>query len=575
MVSTNRKLALSAAFAVAILSGCGGESDSPPAAASGEMTLLEDSQSVAGTFSAYDPEHKELRFRLLSRPAHGKVTLDAATGEFKYTPDADYFGDDQLRYAVSDDRHESGPAVFKFTVTPQPDPPTIGDISLQMSDPDHYPTRIALQIGDVDGDPLTTGVESNDTEVARVEMDALGNTVLVRPKDEGNAEITVTVSDGPHVVTKTFSFASLPAETTRRIDVASPTSSALVFRNVADFDVAFRLDVNSHMYPGTTRGETLKRMLESSRFSIQQQSAPFLIWQALSENTRRGATLSEATWLHGPVRLLSSLGFGYCDDVASAFAFLAKEAGMETRVWTLGGHVVPEVLVDGRWEMYDPDIGVIYHNRQGQVANLEELQADPSLITAPDNPILSKKFDVRSPFSQEVADIYSTTANNMVYDRYTLPVMRVDPTIIMPPGATLTFGGMWTPPLVDSPTGKAIPFLAEARLVMPAGWTGTLPSAFIVVRAEGAGRVKFGNEEFDIGSAELDAYLRDFRHAQGEPSIVQSDSPIAITLLVNALAGALSSENDVMVVGLNAGAIQVTDTALPQENWLNPAAFVQ
>jgi hypothetical protein len=145
----------------------------------------------------------------------------------------------------------------------------------------------------------------------------------------------------------------------------------------------------------------------------------------------------------------------------------------------------------------------------------------------------------------------------------------------MPPGATLTFGGMWTPAFVDSPTGKPIPFLAEARLAMPAGWIGPLPSAYIVVKVEGEGRVKFGDTEFDIGSPELYAYLGDFIHVQGAPSIVESNGPIAVTVLVNTLAGALGTENDVMVVGLNVGAIQVSTTALPQENWLNPAAFVQ
>ena len=31
------------------------------------------------------------------------------------------------------------------------------------------------------------------------------------------------------------------------------------------------------------------------------------------------------------------------------------------------GHVVPEIYIDGRWQIYDPDLAVFYHNLDGTI----------------------------------------------------------------------------------------------------------------------------------------------------------------------------------------------------------------
>ncbi|MCE3258321.1 MAG: hypothetical protein K0Q64_2404, partial [Nitrobacter vulgaris] len=326
--------------------------------------------------------------------------------------------------------------------------------------------------------PLMVEVISDDTDVARVSMDESGNAVIVSPRLEGTALITVRVSDGNFVVDEQFDFSSLVVETTRYVAFETPNAASIVLTNVADFDVSFQFDINDHMYPGDRAGSLL-RMVEEESLTAEA-STPFRIWKALAENIRRGATLTESTWIHGPVRLLSSLGFGYCDDVASAFSILAKEAGYEVRVWTLSGHVVAEVWVDGR-----------------------------------------------------------------------------------PPGATMTIGGFWSHPLLDAPTGNVIPFAARARLDLPAGWTGKLPTAFVIVSVEGMGQLQLNDVFFEIGSAELQARLANFDIPQLAPTITRSDAPIAVTVLVNANSGAFKELNRVFLGGLNVGAISVSPVPNP------------
>src|SRR5262249_54857929 len=66
-------------------------------------------------------------------------------------------------------------------------------------------------------------------------------------------------------------------------------------------------------------------------------------WRFLRDNRRHGDPLTSARWYHSPALLLNSAGFGYCDDDASAYYFLVSDLGYTSRVWSLNGHVVPEV----------------------------------------------------------------------------------------------------------------------------------------------------------------------------------------------------------------------------------------
>jgi hypothetical protein len=544
--------------ATLILAGCEG-THAPIVAVSYELATAEDTALHArvGTLEA---GKSAISFRAATPTKHGRLALDSASGAFTYIPDDDYFGMDGFTYLASDGRLESVPASVSIFIAPVQDAPRVLNMpEVVTSSPDEYPTRAPLTLLDVDGDTLHIEAISTDTEIVSVSIDAETGSMLLSPRLAGTAEIQFSVADSYQATTGAFRYESRPVETVRSVQIDPADASVLDFENVADFDVQFQFDVNGHMQPGT-RSEVVDRIAQKS--NANNEPLLLAIWRTLAENTRRGATLSEATWLHGPVRLLNSLGFGYCDDVASAYSLLARAAGYETRVWTLGGHVVPEVLVDGRWEMFDPDVGVVYRNIEGQIAGVEELVANPMLIANPVDPILAHKVDERAPFSQELADIYSTSSDNLVYDIYTQSVAPSDSTLTLPPGGRLRFGGNWTGPFQDAPTGQIIPFIRQAQLELPAGWTGDLPSAFVIVLAEGAGSMGFGTAQYEIGSTELTELLSDVGRPQVDPRILRSDGPITITILVNSFAGSLREENDVMLSGLNVGAIQVQEERL-------------
>ena len=67
-------------------------------------------------------------------------------------------------------------------------------------------------------------------------------------------------------------------------------------------------------------------------------------------------------------------GGGFCSQHAIVLNNLLREQDIEARILGLQGHVVNEVLVNGRWNVYDSDYNVTFY------ATLQELENDPSRI---------------------------------------------------------------------------------------------------------------------------------------------------------------------------------------------------
>lgn len=103
----------------------------PPVAREGSHTLAEDSTHPF-TLEASDPDGilgvdfnglDTLSFQVIEVPLHGQLSGTAPA--LSYTPDADFHGEDQLRFTVSDGRFSSAPATVVFTVTPVNDAPQV------------------------------------------------------------------------------------------------------------------------------------------------------------------------------------------------------------------------------------------------------------------------------------------------------------------------------------------------------------------------------------------------------------------------------------------------------------------
>ena len=168
----------------------------PPEAADDEAVTRED-QAVTVDVLANDtdPEGDRLLVRSVTAAAHGAVHL-VSGGVVIYVPEADFHGADSFTYVASDGRGLRDTATVSVTVLPVNDAPTaVGTIPDQDLDEGGGAVLVDLSpyFGDVDGDALTYGARSNDTEVVLAEVE--GAVLTLTPVVYGAATVTVTASD--------------------------------------------------------------------------------------------------------------------------------------------------------------------------------------------------------------------------------------------------------------------------------------------------------------------------------------------------------------------------------------------
>ncbi len=124
----------------------------------GTVTLATDEDTaVNGSVTASDIEGDTLSYAVSQGPAHGTLTLNASTGAYTYTPDANYNGGDTFSVTVSDGA--GGTAVQQITVgvTAVNDGP-VADATASQTTAEDTPLNGQVMASDVDGDTLSYAV---------------------------------------------------------------------------------------------------------------------------------------------------------------------------------------------------------------------------------------------------------------------------------------------------------------------------------------------------------------------------------------------------------------------------------
>ena len=97
-----------------------------------------------------------LSFSVVQQPAHGTiqpVSNEVNQALYVYTPDADYYGEEEITFSVSDGRLSvEAPVAQQFTVVPVYDPPVV-DLDDTIVVPHGFSHRFSIDVSDVDEDP--------------------------------------------------------------------------------------------------------------------------------------------------------------------------------------------------------------------------------------------------------------------------------------------------------------------------------------------------------------------------------------------------------------------------------------
>jgi hypothetical protein len=525
-----RSLFAAAIAGAAAAVGCGGAGDESaplPVPSTVTLALLEDTQAQT-IVPDPRPEGSVLTYKIVTPPANGTLAVDPVSGTLTYIPRDDFNGSDAAAYVTTNGRKSSAAATIEITVEPVNDAPVILPVSDATNSAEDRLTRVPLSIVDVDGDIVTVAVHADDASVAHVTYDPVSASLLFESVGIGTTAVKVTVDDGSLQAVQSLQFSVGPSTKHREWRLDDVSSAAVSIENTSDQTVAFSWR-HADMPVASNRREIMFDV-ERSQAGLPVDQA---LWRYVADNTYPWYPTTELGWIHDPLVLINSIGFGFCDDVATAMALLAREAGLESRVWRLSGHVVPEVKVGERWAMLDPDLAVYYKTIGGSTASVAELASNPELITAPMDPVQPES---ASAYWQEIADIYGSTSDNTVDDYDLEGPDRLSGQVELPAGARITYPGKWSDGLIGAEASQIYPApaYAQLKLDLPAGYSGVIQLPFVLWDSTGEGQVTISDQVFAIGSTELTDRLHSWS-ALPTGILLRADSPVSLIFLVNPL----------------------------------------
>jgi hypothetical protein len=372
-----------------------------------------------------------------------------------------------------------------------------------------------------------------------------------------------------------------------RLDLSSqdnPSSYCVQVANPGQATAAFSMTFNGSLYRSSQDvcAEIVRMPPEYAGEPVYRKA-----WRFVRDHRYHYAPLTELRWQHTPALFFNSIGFGFCDDSATLLYYLWHRLGYEARVWGLTGHVVSEVSVDGRWEMYDaglpglsdsyytnylgPQECVYYHNRAGQVAGVEELEADPTLITDPYEPILPL-LETSNPFycySSYVAGVYASTEDNQVEEWYMVDEPDYTFQLQIPPGGSLLLPSHATNVLRVTYGDPTPPLIATATLVIPSGYSGTLDNQLVVQSIHGSplDTVNLRGQDFLIGSPELQDFIDQRTDHEGDyfsmMTFPQVTAQAEIVFLLNPLLIEMRHRNVLRLEGNGLGDLTAEVLTVP------------
>lgn len=323
----------------------------------------------------------------------------------------------------------------------------------------------------------------NDTRVFLEEE----NTLYLEGSNLDQLEVHMNSTPGTSAVVVEQSLMTNPQHITYALSTATPDSDFIRVINRSGSTASFRFNLNNKLFASDA---DLLSAIQAMAPEYEGEPIQRKVWRFIRDNRYHWYALlgynSRTSWIaSSPALFFNSIGFGMCGHSAQVFCQIMTLLGQQTKIWGLNGHIVSEVLINGRWEMYDCDLRVYYINRQGEVASVEDLAADPLLITSPILDLscpetLELSCAHPSAYMPLVADIYSSIEDNVddpwykdnIINNYSLSMQ-------IPPGGMLEFPAVFGESLLSYGLTD-VPYYTNARLTVPRGWEGTLNTPLVI-----------------------------------------------------------------------------------------------
>jgi VCBS repeat-containing protein len=213
-----------------------------PQASNATLNLNEDGVAT-GDLNNYatDADGDVLTFSTVQAPAHGTLTLDAVTGAYTYTPNANFNGSDSFIYQVTDADGGFGRSSVITIVAPQYDGPLPNGSVPSISADDHsnISLNLANNFSDADNAPLTytaTGLPTGlsidlHTGLLTGQLGTSASTQGVN--GSGTYNVVITASDGTTSAIQAFTLTAVntqPVAANNTVTLAEDSSAQVDLR---------------------------------------------------------------------------------------------------------------------------------------------------------------------------------------------------------------------------------------------------------------------------------------------------------------------------------------------------------
>jgi hypothetical protein len=352
----------------------------------------------------------------------------------------------------------------------------------------------------------------------------------------------------------------------------NPSKQAIRIENKSTENAQFSIKLNNLFFKNMQEIVSAIIQLEDE---YKDEPIQRKTWRFMTDHIAYNLPIIQNHWQQNPMILLNSVGYDKCGNQAEILAFLWEKLGFKTRIWSLNGHMVPEVFADGHWQMFDPSNGVYYLNGQGNIASVEDIVRNLELLTKPNEKMISKStlsnqflFESIS-YSTFLGNIYGTVEDNYVYpSNYLGDTSFLDFELNLPPNAIFEF------PLFVS--NAAIPkyhFLesnaANARVRIPKNWNGKIKLPLVICEINGNGKVILNGKKFLADSTGLNEYLISFSEMNYVVELDGTQGVIEIIYLINGSFSKLKESNQVQLTGSNITKLDVKIETLDSTNFLS------
>jgi hypothetical protein len=263
-------------------------------------------------------------------------------------------------------------------------------------------------------------------------------------------------------------------------------------------------------------------------------------WRFVRDHVKYNIPVSHNNWIHDPLLILNSIGFGQCSDLSSVLAYIWKYMGYEVRVWVIENHVMPEVKFNGSWELYDPSYGVYYKDENGRIAGFEEISENPSLVYDPYEHLPVMPFKNLADLSYKIIrytdDLaYRYQNGGELYTVWNLPEIMDDMQICLPPGSKFILPvNSPSPVIIENMKGLKRQLTHYARYSIPKGWNGKFSSPFLVTSVSGKGVINLeGGKDINLDQFNIQFNLDSRESPPNSINVISAESDLQVYCLIN------------------------------------------